>query len=474
MYTFGCFLFMLYQSLRPIVTTAVNVFYKNVEVTNVKALNRKGPTLIVSNHTNAFLDAVVVAVFVKHKIYSIARGDVFKNPTLGKVLSALGIIPIFRKQDGVGEMMKNEETFGRSIELLSQGQTIIMYPEGDCVTEKRLRKLRKGAARIALRAESENNCRLHLQVIPIGLNYSNPHNFRSRLFINVGEPMPVEDYARQYVEDNAKAMNRFTQDLEQNMRQLIVEVEHPEDDVFYEEVLKVYKPVLKMQLGFHPHSLQHDHDAEVLLAKAVNHLHRHHHHQLSELKHRMGNYHHALKQAGIPLQHFSREKVNSISLLNVTGEGILLGLGWPLHIVGVLLNYLPYRFAYQTADKKVKQRHFHASVNFAIGMFGWLLYYLFQLLVVGLVLKSLLVTLGFAVLIPFAGWFSLRFYSFLKKARANSKIVSLLHHNKAKAQHLLVEREKLIASLEEMVENLTLNVSSVVEKFRKKNSENKG
>jgi 1-acyl-sn-glycerol-3-phosphate acyltransferase len=447
---------MLYQSLRPFVTTAVNVFYKNVEVTNVKALNRKGPTLIVSNHTNAFLDAIVVAVFVKHKMYSIARGDVFKNPTLGKILSALGIIPIFRKQDGVGEMMKNEETFERSIELLSQGETIIMYPEGDCVTEKRLRKLRKGAARIALRAESENDCRLQLQIIPIGLNYSNPHNFRSRLFINVGEPMLVEDYARQYAEDNAKAMNRFTQDLEQKMRQLIVEVEHAEGDVFYEEVLRVYKPILKMQLGFPLHTLRHDHDAEVLLAKAVNHLHHHHPRQLSELKHRMGNYHHELKQAGIALQHFSREKVNSISLLNVTGEGILLGLGWPLHIVGLLLNYLPYRFAYQTANKKVKQRHFHASVNFAIGMFGWLFYYLFQLLVAGIVSKSLLVTLGFAVLIPLSGWFSLRFYSFVKRARANSNIISLLHNNKEKAQHLLAERDEIIDTLQSIMETFPL------------------
>lgn len=465
---------MLYQSLRPFVTTAVNVFYKNVEVTNVEVLNRRGPTLLVANHTNAFLDAIVVQIFVKHKVYSIARADVFKNPTTAKLLGKLGIIPIYRRQDGVGEMMKNEETFERSIELLSKGETMIMYPEGDCVTEKRLRKLRKGAARIVLRAESENNCQLNLQVVPIGLNFSNHHNFRSRLFINVGEPMSVEDYARQYLEDNAKAINRFTQDLEQRMRQLLVEVENPDDDEFYEAALKVYKPILKMQLGFHPRSIIYDHDADVLLAKAVNHAHHNHHEQLSSLKHRMGNYHHELKQAGIPLQHFSREKVNSISLLNVTGEGALQALGWPLHLVGLLLNYWPYRFAYTTANKKVKQRHFHASVNFAIGMFAWLFCYLFQLLAIGIITRSLLVTLGFAVLIPFSGWFSLRFYSFLKKARANSKIISLLHHNKAKAQHLLAERDELITGLEEMVEKVTLDISSLVEKFKKKNSESKG
>jgi 1-acyl-sn-glycerol-3-phosphate acyltransferase len=462
---------MLYQSLRPFVTTAVNVFYKDVEVTNVEALNRRGPTLLVANHTNAFLDAVVVQIFVKHKVYSIARGDVFKNPRVAKILGGLGIIPIYRRQDGVGEMMKNEETFERSIGLLSKGETIIMYPEGDCITEKRLRKLRKGAARIVLRAESENNCNLDLQVIPIGLNYSSHHNFRSRLFINVGEPMSVQDYARQYLEDNAKAMNRFTQDLEDRMRNLLVEVEHADDDEFYEEALKVYKPILKMQLGFHPRSILHDHDADVLLAKAVNYARHHHHQQLSGLKHRMANYSHQLQQLGIPLQHFSREKVNSISLLNVTGEGVLQAFGWPLHIVGLLLNYWPYRFAYTTANKKVKQRHFHASVNFAIGMFGWLFYYLFQLLAIGIVSRSLSVTLGFALLIPFSGWFSLRFYSFLKKARANSKIISLLHHNKAKAQQLLAEREELIAGLEEMIENVTLNAGSLIEKFKKKNSE---
>jgi hypothetical protein len=172
----------------------------------------------------------------------------------------------------------------------------------------------------------------------------------------------------------------------------------------------------------------------------------------------MANYHYQLKQLGIPLKQFSREAVNSISLWNVTGEGVLLGFGWPLHIVGLLFNYLPYRFAYQTADKKVKQRHFHASVNFALGMFGWLFYYLFQLIIVALLSKSIFVTLMFAAIIPLSGWFSLHFYSFLKKAKGRSQVISLLYHNREKARQLLCEREEVIAYLQEVMENLPLEL----------------
>jgi 1-acyl-sn-glycerol-3-phosphate acyltransferase len=180
---------ILYQVLRPVVTIAVHVFYKKIEIANREHLNEEGATLIVSNHNNAFLDAVVVEMFAKNQIYSIARGDVFGNPFIRSILNQMRILPIFRKEEGPGQMHKNEATFERCIELLRKKEHIIMYPEGDCVMEKRLRRLRKGAARIALRTEAKHDFKLNLRILPVGLNYSSAKKFRSKLFINIGNPI---------------------------------------------------------------------------------------------------------------------------------------------------------------------------------------------------------------------------------------------------------------------------------------------
>ena len=157
---------MLYQILKPIVTIAVHIFYKRIVIVNRERLNEGGATILVANHTNAFLDAVVVSMFVKRKVYSIARGDVFKNKRVADILKRLCIIPIYRKEEGVKEMLKNEATFVRCIELLEEKQSFTMYPEGNCVTEKRLRSLRKGAARIAFGAEAKNEFKLNVKVLP--------------------------------------------------------------------------------------------------------------------------------------------------------------------------------------------------------------------------------------------------------------------------------------------------------------------
>src|SRR5688572_17722749 len=118
---------MLYQILKPVVTIAVHIFYKRIEIGNREYLNQEGPTLIVSNHNNAFLDAVVVEMFANPQIYSVARGDVFNNRFIRSILTALRILPIFRKEEGVGQMHKNEVTFEKCIELLGAKQHIIMY-----------------------------------------------------------------------------------------------------------------------------------------------------------------------------------------------------------------------------------------------------------------------------------------------------------------------------------------------------------
>ncbi len=72
-------------------------------------------------------------------------------------------------------------------------------PEGNHSRYRRLRTLKKGISRIVFLAEETNNFKLNIKIIPVGIDYSNYINFRSRLFINYGEPINVSDFYDIYI-----------------------------------------------------------------------------------------------------------------------------------------------------------------------------------------------------------------------------------------------------------------------------------
>lgn len=205
-------------------------------------------------------------------------------------------------------------------------------------------------------------------------------------------------------------------------------------------------------MGLNPDNLQHDHQANRQIASALNYFHHHSHDKLLRFKHHLHDYHKALDKLHIPHSLFTPGAIKKLGLFSAAQNLFLLGLGMPLHAAGLLFNYLPYRFAYRTADKKVKQAHFHASVNFVIGMFSWIGYYLLQLLIIGILSKSILVALAFAFIIPATGMYSLKFYSFMKKTNAQWNLFSLIQNNEHVVEILLKNREGLIQEIEEAKE----------------------
>ena len=58
---------------------------------------------------------------------------------------------------------------------------------------------------------------------------------------------------------------------------------------------------------------------------------------------------------------------------------LFLILGAPLHIYGMLNNYLPYRLPAFFVEKKVKDVHFHSSIKMALGVLLFCLFWGIQI-----------------------------------------------------------------------------------------------
>ena len=145
--------------------------------------------LLACNHPNSFLDSIIIDTLFEETVWSLARGDAFKNPFI-KILAALKILPVYRPSEGVENLSENYKTFDACIEILKNNGVITIFSEGKCINEWHLRSLKKGTARLAIKAWEEN---IPLTVIPVGLNYSSFTRFGKNVFINFGEPMQKED-----------------------------------------------------------------------------------------------------------------------------------------------------------------------------------------------------------------------------------------------------------------------------------------
>lgn len=224
------FLNLLYDFFKLIILIILRIFYPDTIFINKEGLTFDNPTIVVSNHPNTLLDAVGVAARVKRRVFFLANSSLFANPIAGWLLNRLYCIPIMRKEDAEKKQVNNNNSFQRAYDHLAGGGSIYIAPEGSSYMERRLRPIKTGTARIALGAEADNNWELGVTILPVGLTYSNPHKFGSRLVINVGAPIPVSHYKEDYEKDPVKSWTTLTRILEERLKSHMTDTLDEEED----------------------------------------------------------------------------------------------------------------------------------------------------------------------------------------------------------------------------------------------------
>lgn len=203
---------MLYSIFKFAAFLAVKIYCKKTIVNFDKNTSFSNPKLIACNHPNSFFDAILIAVHYPKPIYFLARGDAFNKPLVAKLLKAINLIPIYRLSEGKENLNKNDATFKKCIELLSENKSILIFSEGLCVNEWKLRPLKKGTARLSLMALENQIANLKIQ--PTNINYSSFNKNPKVAEINFNEEFaPVKPNAG----EEAKFYNEFNQELKEGM-----------------------------------------------------------------------------------------------------------------------------------------------------------------------------------------------------------------------------------------------------------------
>ena len=235
---------MLYRLLKIPAKLAFLIWCRHLYINKKEILNAEGPLLIASNHPNSFLDAVLLCTIFKRPIYSLARGDAFTNKFFGKILRSLKMFPVYRISEGKENLEENYNTFDECINVFKKNGIVLIFSEGLCVNEWKLRPLMKGTARLALSAWGQG---IDLKVLPLGINYNSFRRFGKNVILNFGSIMKMKDFS--FNENNTsgekiQSINRLLKDQLQNM---VIETEASDArkmSVLFEKKVSVLKRIL--------------------------------------------------------------------------------------------------------------------------------------------------------------------------------------------------------------------------------------
>ncbi|HEV7330882.1 MAG TPA: 1-acyl-sn-glycerol-3-phosphate acyltransferase [Flavisolibacter sp.] len=233
---------MLFRLLKTYARLAVRICCRKIVINQPHWLQAKGPLLLACNHPNSFLDGLILTVLFEDVVFSLARGDAFRKPWHGRLLRWLNLLPVYRTSEGVENLEYNYTTFTACKNVFRKGGIVVIFSEGRCINEWRLRPLRKGTARLATNTWEDN---IPLTVLPVGLNYSAFRTIGQNVFINFGQPVDKDEVMAHRTD--GKMFLTFNEQLRSQLEDLVVEID-PSDGKARKEKLFIPVPLSKTVL----------------------------------------------------------------------------------------------------------------------------------------------------------------------------------------------------------------------------------
>jgi 1-acyl-sn-glycerol-3-phosphate acyltransferase len=212
---------VLFRLLKLPARIAIKIYCTRLHINAPCYLKSKGPLLLAMNHPNSFLDAVIITTIFDQPVYSLARGDAFSHKWSAKLLSQLNIFPVYRRTEGVENLEANYETFELCKNVFREKGIVLIFSEGRCINEWKLRPLKKGTARLALSSWEEN---IDLKVLPVGINYDSFRSFGKSVVLNFGNPLDASVISGS--QSFGQAVMKFNSDLESQLKDLVISGAH--------------------------------------------------------------------------------------------------------------------------------------------------------------------------------------------------------------------------------------------------------
>lgn len=439
---------MLYTILKTLMKITRSIFFRSITIRNKELIPSQGPLLVLANHPSTFMDPIVIATILDRKVFFLAKGELFKSSFAKWLLPKFNMIPVYRKQDDPTQMNKNDDTFKKCFEHLEKGGAILMFPEGVSITERKLKPIKTGAARIVLGAEARNNFELGVQIINIGLNYENPHKFNRHLFININKPLKAKEYKEIYSKDTFKAAELLSEEIRKQLEKLVIAIEDKKTDELVNDIETLYKYSISKEIGIE----NEDKSKEFLITKGiietVNYYKVLQPARVEAMRKRIKDYFTNLSRLGLSDSDLhTNEKSNSF-IGSTVKSLLIMVVGFPVWLFGAINNFLPFEIPGWVAGKISKEIEFKGAIGMVGGMFTFLIFYTLQIILVWKLSDNQWLTIAYGISLPLSGLFAYWYWHTVNKIRTKWMLMMLFYKRGTFISNIISEREQIIAEFD--------------------------
>ncbi len=443
---------MVYYFFKLLFRITSKVYFKNIRITGKHNLVSKGPVIFVANHPASFLDPLLVATTVNRKLHFIGKATLFKNKIAAFILSRFNIIPIHRKQDGISQMEKNSDTFKKCIKHLGKGKSLLIFPEGVSLPERKLKEIKTGASRIAIGALASGIS--GVKIVCIGINYYQSARFRSNTVIRIGKPIDVgEHYKAESTKEGAIAL---TQIIKENLMSVTISIDNPIAQILIERVEEMYTGSLMNELRLNKRDKSNQFYLSQSFVQHLKYFNQFQPWRVERLIQATNQYYNKLSLNGISDSYVRRTGNKNRPFLRLIGHIFFFIIGSPFFLVGFLFHFFPYKITQFISQKSTPHHEYRVAIAFSVGTFIYSVFYLGFYFCI----RSIITTIGalmIGVSLPFLGMYTLFFMNYFIDQYNKLKVLNLYLKKTDVMLRIIAMRNEIINELEKMRLDYRLN-----------------
>ncbi|MBK9284900.1 MAG: 1-acyl-sn-glycerol-3-phosphate acyltransferase [Sphingobacteriaceae bacterium] len=442
---------MLFRCLKVLFKIANRLYFRSYKIEGLENIPETGPVLLTANHPSAFMDPIVIASLTKRPVYFLARSVYFQNGFIKWLFSKLHMIPIYRAHEAPQETHKNKDSFKFCIQHFEKGGVILIFPEGISLTERKIKKIQSGAARICFGAEAQNNFNLNLKIVSIGLNFSNPHKFQSVLFVKIEKPIVIKDYETLYREDSFKAARKLTEDIRVNLEKAVVHIEDEAVDKLVASIELIYKAKLFADNGYPHQQTNWDFNTSKMISDCVHDYLQSDSERVQSVQNKINTYLDDLERLKLKdenIRHVEQQNVWTKTLTSF----LYTIFGFPVFLYGFLHHYIPFRIPNIIGKKMSSRAEFYGSLALSLGTFMFLIFYSVYFYIFYLIFENWMMSIIYLVTLPVTGLFSFYYYQRLTNIKKSWDILSMFYRKTNLITGLIQQRSEIISELEQAKE----------------------
>lgn len=323
------------------------------------------PCIVVSNHQNCLNDPLCVCLqLTDRRMNFIARANVFKNPIFNKALRAMGLLPAYRmSHEGFGAINKNRSTMDAAGQALTDGETLMLYPEADHQDKRWLGTFKLGYLRIAFEAAEKMNFEQDVMVLPSCNHYSNYFHARTDMLIKFDKPISLKPYYKRYQESPREVMVELNQMIRSKIQAMML---HVEDLEHYDQIDFLretgYGTMYAREHGFKPNYLPSRLIADQQFVDKMQRAAEEHPEEMERIYDDTKRYALGLKELGIRDWLFNHNP--GVEAAIIRGLGLITLL--PLYIISIIPTCLMFLIPKIFIRKLIKDQMFVSSFNVAV------------------------------------------------------------------------------------------------------------